>query len=392
MDVASSHDVGLTSLYTLSLLEQAKIAPALSSAKRTLALDSQRIQSWLVLSECQSRSSDQLSALSTLRQALTRFPDSLQVSWAYGLALVKNGQYQDAIAPLEDVMYRRSDPSVVFELAKCYFKTQQYSSATELNMMLVERYPSNAIYLRATGESLLALKRIPEAVDKLVAACSLDSTSIETYLLLTGAYQEQGDSSRALVVAATAVSVAPKDAMAWYNLGLLRMKHKQFDSAAKALGRAIALRPSYGEAYFNLALTHEERGFLEDATNAFKRCALVSAQLAPDAYNSLAIMYRRNGQLDEALRAHQQAISLRDTSSVLHISRINSCMEAERCDLAATFIDEALVKFPNQQQVLYTCARCLLRVGDNQRVQQIIERLENTSPDLAVQLKTLLRL
>jgi predicted Zn-dependent protease len=67
-------------------------------------------------------------------------------------------------------------------------------------------------------------------------------------------------------------------------------------------------------------------------------------------------------------------------------------MEAERCDLAATFIDEALVKFPNQQQVLYTCARCLLRVGDNQRVQQIIERLENTSPDLAIQLKTLLRL
>jgi tetratricopeptide (TPR) repeat protein len=180
--------------------------------------------------------------------------------------------------------------------------------------------------------------------------------------------------------------------MAWYNAGLLQVKHRQYDGAAKALKKAIALRPNYGEAYFNLAVVYEQTGFTEDAANAFKRCALVLPAMAPDAYNSLAIMHRRNGNLTEALKAHEQAISLRDTSAVLHISRINSCHEAEKCAIAEGFIDDALRRFPNDAQVVYTCAKCTIRLGNVERARELIARLEKTSPSLADQLKQLLKM
>jgi Flp pilus assembly protein TadD len=170
------------------------------------------------------------------------------------------------------------------------------------------------------------------------------------------------------------------------------MKQQQYDSASKAFKRAVALKPNYGEAYFNLAIVLEQEGFVEDAAKTFIRCALVSSNLAPDAYNSLAIMHRRNGNLTEALTAHQQAISLRDTSSILHVSRINSCFEAEKCELAEAFISEALQRFPNNPQMLYTCARCLLRIGRADQASMLIARLEKLDPKLAEQLKTLMRL
>jgi tetratricopeptide (TPR) repeat protein len=388
----TSTNAQLNSLYTLSLLQQNKISQALVSAHRSLQLDSTRMQSWLVLAECYSRNNQRAIGLQTLTAAAKRFSDSVQVQWALGMAYVQSGRYQDAITPFEEVMFRRSDPAVMYELARCYFKTEQYTSASELHLLLTERYPNVAIYQLAAGESLLARKKTSEAVAYLDRAITLDSTRTEAYLLLTGALQESGDSARAMNVAADAARRNQQDPMAWYNLGLLRMWQQQYDSASKALKKAIALKPNYGEAYFNLAIVQEQKGFVEDAAKTFVRCALVSSYLAPDAYNSLAIMHRRNGNLTEALTAHQQAVSLRDTSSVLHISRINSCFEAEKCELAEAFISEALQRFPANPQVLYTCARCLLRIGRAEQASILISQLEKLDAKLAEQLIILMRL
>jgi tetratricopeptide (TPR) repeat protein len=390
--IGTSTNTQLVSLYTLSLLQQNKNTQALASARRSLELDSSRMQSWLVLAECFTRNDQRAGALQTLTTASVKFSDSVQVQWALGMAYVQNGRYQDAITPFEEVMFRRSDPAVMYELARCYFKTEQYTSASELHLLLTERYPDVAMYQLAAGESMLARNKTTEAVSYLDRAIELDSTRTEAYLVLTGALQESGDSARALQVAADAVRRNQQDPMAWYNLGLLRMKQQQYDSASKAFKRAVALKPNYGEAYFNLAIVLEQKGFVEDAAKTFIRCALVSSNLAPDAYNSLAIMHRRNGNLTEALTAHQQAISLRDTSSILHVSRINSCFEAEKCELAEAFISEALQRFPNNPQMLYTCARCLLRIGRADQASMLIARLEKLDPKLAEQLKTLMRL
>jgi tetratricopeptide (TPR) repeat protein len=392
MKVAASTDVTMLGLYTLALVQQNKIDQATRSARKTLELDSLRMQSWLMLAECYSRGNSRAACLDILKRATQKFSDSVQTHLAYGLTLVKYGQQADAISPLEEVMFRRPEQTVMYELARCYFATGQFNAAAELYQLLIEQHPDNASYHRGAGESFIAMQKLPEAIRSFDKALQLDSNRIETYLLLTGALTESNDTSRALMVATAASTRFPQDAMAWYNAGLLQVKHRQYDAATRAFKKAINLRPNYGEAYFNLAVAYEQTGFTEDAANAFKRCALVLPAMAPDAYNSLAIMHRRSGNLAEALKAHEQAISLRDTSAVLHISRINSCHEAEKCSLAEDYMTEALRRFPNDAQVLYTCAKCMIRLGKVERAQEIIVRLEKTSPSLADQLKLLLKM
>lgn len=390
LKVTTSLDVNLVSVYTLALMNQNKHQEAVTAATRALSLDSSRMQSWLVLAECCSRAADSKRALSLLQSTARAFPDSLQPRWALGMMYSRLGQYDQAISPLEDVMFRRNDPSVVYELAKCHFKTGQYASAAELYEVLCESYPESAQYHRAAGEALMASRKFERAIQHLEFALSKDSANPENYLLLTGALQEHGDTAKALQVAISNKDRNPNEPMAWYNLGLLRMKNHQLDSALRALKKAVSLKSNYGEAYFNLALVYQERGFVEDASNAFLRCALVSPALAPDAYNSLAIIRRRGGDLDGALQAHQQAIRLRDTSSVLHIARINSCYEAERCAVANPFIEEALGRFPDNPTVIYACCLCLIQSVQTERVKPLLEKLEKLDKPAADRVRVLM--
>lgn len=391
MSIENSSDPNLLGIYTMSLLQQNKSEKALTFAQRSLSIDSTRMQTWLVLAECLSRTNQRDANLRTLEDAARRFPDSVQTTWALGLAYAKAGRYEKAIAPLEDVLFRRSDPSVLVELAKCYFKTGQYSAAAELHQVLVDQFPDVAPYRLAAGESSMSNGKIAQAITHFDAAIRLDSNSREAYLLLTGALQEQGDSARALDIATMTAARYPQDPMAWYNLGLLNMRLQRHDVASKALKRAVGLRPNYGEAYFNLGAAYEQQGFTEDALNAFKRCALVSAQLAADAFNSIAIIHRRSGNLREALSAHTQAIALRDTASVLHIARINTCFDADQCSMAGTFIQAAIEKFPQNPEVLYACLRCLVRTGDMQQISVLHKRLEEVAPELAQQITSMMK-
>jgi tetratricopeptide (TPR) repeat protein len=391
MNIDNTVDPNLLGLYSMALIQQNKSDKALAFAKRSLELDSTRLQAWLVLAECFARTNQRDANLRTLEDAVRHFPDSVQTMWALGLAYVQAGKYETAIAPLEDVMFRRSDPSVLVELAKCYFKTGQFTAAAELHQVLVDQYPNVAPYRVAAGESSMSSGKVTQAIVHFDAAIRLDSNNREAYLLLTGALQEHGDSARAFDIASIAVSRYPQDPMAWYNFGLLNMRLQRHEVATKALKRAVGLRPNYGEAYFNLGASYEQQGFTEDALNAFKRCALVSAQLAPDAYNSMAIVHRRSGNLREALSAHMQAIALRDTSSVLHVSRINTCFDADQCAMAASFIQAAAEKFPRNPDVLYACLRCLVRTGDEKQISELLARLEQLAPELAQQITSMMK-
>jgi tetratricopeptide (TPR) repeat protein len=180
--------------------------------------------------------------------------------------------------------------------------------------------------------------------------------------------------------------------MAWYNLGLLQTEMMQMDSAMYALRKAIAIKPNYSEAYYNLASVYAALGFSEDAIQTYRRCATTSATFAGDSYHALALLYRKLGNFSEALRAHAQAIQITDTSQVYRSERLRTCFDADRCADAAGFIDRDVEQFPKSATVLYHAARCYLRSNRRERAEQLLAALEQINPSLADDLKTLMRM
>ncbi|MBL0320808.1 MAG: tetratricopeptide repeat protein [Ignavibacteria bacterium] len=375
-------------LLTLSQLRQGKDKEALASAHRTIAIDSSIMQAWLMASECEAQLKHPKESISLLQAAHNRFPDSLQPTWALGMAYARSGQCADAIMPLEETMFRRPELiGVMQQLAHCYFATGQINESTQLYERIVDRDPQNTSYRLLYGESLLARGDLEMAAQQYREAITLDPKKTDAYLALTSALRAQKKAEEALLVSRQLTKIDPTEAMGWFNVGLLSLELKQPDSSVRAFKQAIALRPNYSEAFFNLALAYEEKGFREDAIQAFKRCATISPALAPDAYNTLAIIYRKEGLFADAIAAHGQAISLRDTSSIFHAARINTYFEAERCPEATTLLKTEVERFPESAELLYACARCLLRNGERAAVEAIITKLDVLSPALADQLR-----
>jgi len=391
--VKSPKDRTSSLLLTMSLMRQEKLPQALASAQRTVAIDSSLMQAWLIVSECQSKLALTKESISTLLETQRRFPDSLQPTWALGMTYARAGKCADAITPLEEIMFRRPDVlGVVQQLAQCYFTTQRYAEAVDLFGRVVERDPNNANIQRLYAEALLANKLFDSAVSHIREAIRLNPKEPGAYLILSGALQELNKTDEALAASKRVTVIAPHDPMGWYNVGLLHLALNQHDSAIRAFKQCVSLRPNYPEAYFNLGLAYEHRGFQEDAIISLKRCASLSPLLAPDAYNSLAIMYRKEGRFEEAVAVHGEAIALRDTSISLRVSRINTYYEAEKCGLGQAVVNAELLRFPNEPEILYSAGRCLLRTGNVARVEAILIKLDALSPFWAEQLRSIIKI
>lgn len=388
----NSRDRTSALLLTMAQFRQGKNEAALLSAHKTIALDSSLMQAWLIAAECESQLQRSGDAITTLLEARRHFPDSIQPTWALGLAYARNGQCEDAIAPLEETMFRRPDMNgVVQQLAQCYFKTGKVAESVELYARVVEQDPGNSNARLAYGEALMAGRQFDSASVQLREAIRLQPQKAEAYLALTSVLQELKMPEEAMTVSRELTRVSPNDPMGWYNVGLLSLDAQQPDSAIRAFKRAISLKANYAEAYFNIAFAYEERGFDEDAISALKRCATISPLLAPDAYNSLAIMYRKSGRFTEAVSTHVQAIALRDSSVVLHASQLNTYHEAQQCAAAKELLDAELLRFPNSPEILYAAGRCLLRNGEIERVKVIVEKLSVTDTVMAEQLRFLMK-
>jgi Flp pilus assembly protein TadD len=183
----------------------------------------------------------------------------------------------------------------------------------------------------------------------------------------------------------------PVDADGWYNLGTALHRVGRFDSAVRALRQAVKVRPNFGEAYFNLGLALDQAGFAEDAIQALRRAALVNANLAATSYNSMAIVLRLQGRIDEALEAHRQAISVNDTATVLHTELSTSLYVAKRFDEAYAYLTEQRKRFATDPYIAVGLGRVCVRTGRREQALSLIDELQESNPAFADELRTMMK-
>ncbi|OJX57289.1 MAG: hypothetical protein BGO89_12450 [Candidatus Kapaibacterium thiocyanatum] len=341
-------------LLGMAELESGAPLAALDAVQRVIASNPGIMSAYLFSAECRQRLKQPDSAVAVLRTAARLFPDSLQPDYALGMLYFRAARYDDALTPLETVVFKRPDfLPAIRQLAVCYAKLDRLQEASDLLGRVLEESPADVQTRIWLAETQLGLKHY--------------------------------DSTAALYE--TAVKDRPNDADAWYNYGIARQNLGQVDSAIKYFRRAIAIRPSFPEAYFNLAISYQQRGFDEEAVQAFRRAALQRPSLAADSYNSIAVIYRGQGRFDEAMEAHQQSIALNDTNALYRASVGNTYFAASKFEEGRRYLEEALRKFPDDTELLFTLARHYIRLGDLDKAKAIESDLDKRAPELSAQLR-----
>jgi tetratricopeptide (TPR) repeat protein len=60
------------------------------------------------------------------------------------------------------------------------------------------------------------------------------------------------------------LAIDPQDDVAWFGLGKAYMEDENFEEAAKALARCVAVKPGYSAAYFALAQSLHKLGRIQE--------------------------------------------------------------------------------------------------------------------------------
>ena len=87
-------------------------------------------------------------------------------------------------------------------------------------------------------------------------------------------------------------------------------KQGKLEEALKAYKKAIAIKPDYADAHYNMATTLEKQGKLEEAVISYNKAISIKPDYA-DAYFNMASTLEAQGKLEEAIDAYKKTLDIK---------------------------------------------------------------------------------
>jgi len=382
-------------IYLLSSYGHLQTSDADAAAERArlaIEADSTLLQAWLLRGEALMMGGKPQDGLEVYAELVRRYPDSARATYAFGVALARNGLCEQAITPLEETMFKRPENlGVVAQLAECYLLTERFQEAADLYGRLYDLEPSDARFRVSFVESLMRLEKYDSVISILRPRTTITPPDTTSLTAIGYAYQQTQQYDEALAALSAVTTATPDNANAWYNLGSAEYNSGDLQGAIRSFKRAISLQPNLGPAWFNMALAYTDEGFVEEAIRAFKRAAVLLPEKASKCYSSIGVINRGLGHIDEAIKAHDRSISLDPDNPEVYASKGHTLVVSDRWEEGRIFLEGALERFPGNAEILYPLAKCYLRVGKVEAAKKIAADLEEHYPIYSSELRMMMR-
>ncbi len=239
----------------------------------------------------------------------------------------------------------------------------------------------DAVSLNVSGDALYNAGRLSEAVAEYEKALSLRADEPNVLNSLGVCHGRLGQMERAADYFGRAVTVAPGDFMAHYNLGLAWMNLGREAEAGPCLARSLELEPEHADTLFQLGALAQKQGNTNQALEHYRRAA-ARPECRPAVHCRLGQMLAASGQGAEAEAAFKEAVkhNPRDTAAlgglaVLYLDR------GANSEIALSLARRAQQQEPEHPRHVGTVARALLALGQAQEASELLEEAVERFPD-----------
>ena len=278
------------------------------------------------------------------RDPLIVDPASRSEPMSIGIAMLRAGRMQEAIAPLESAAAKYPDSSEVHRiLGTTYGAVGNDTKAIEHLRLTVRLAPGDERSRLALARALEAAGRLDEAAQAIRDAINVLPGFAEARWTLAGILEKAGrplEAARELEAAAALPLVAGRAALNWRAAEIYDL-HQNFDRVTALLRQRVRLLPNNPAVHRQLGLVQSRLGRSSDA---FAELAMADLLGGADAESLTAL-----GQL------HLSAGRLEDAQSVLR---------------------RAVAMEPDRQDARYALGRTLLRQGRAREAQEQLDAFQ----------------
>lgn len=224
----------------IEFVEEENWEPAEKSLKRAIEILPDSIAPYTQLSYAYTRQDRGLDAENTLRTAMEKAPQNMAVRVSLARLKIKDKEYEEARALLEEVTDKDSENSKAY-----YYLGLVYSNMKD-------------------GESG-DVKYAEKAEEAFAQAAALDSTDRDAFFNLAFTRMSLKKYAEAVESFRGVVELEPKDKEAWLYLGMCYYQVKNYDLAIDSFDHVIALDPNNGDAYIQRGYAKKEKGLSDEA-------------------------------------------------------------------------------------------------------------------------------
>jgi tetratricopeptide (TPR) repeat protein len=202
--------------------------------------------------------------------------------------------------------------------------------------------------------------------------------SAQELLDLAARHEAAGRREQAIAALRQAVSLAPDNATAHYNLGLTCFKAGRMPDAIVSLRRAVALQPDFGLAQYRLGTALQHQGLEDEAIDTF-RAAVALGTRVRDAHARLGdLLWSRD--MVAAADCFRRAA---DGSTSGRLNAAKALMAEEKFDDAAATLRQALALDPGSLDAEWLLASVLVFQGELGEAVGLFEHVVEQAPEAA---------
>jgi tetratricopeptide (TPR) repeat protein/peroxiredoxin len=165
------------------------------------------------------------------------------------------------------------------------------------------------------------------------------------------------------------IAAKPNNADAYYNLGTLNLRGKNYDQARQYLEQALKLRPNYPEAWNNLGMMAAQQGRPDEAIQDFQQ-SLAQRPNYATAHLNLGNVYRRQKLFDKAQESLTRALALQPDDPETNFSLGMMYAQQSQMQPALDYLQRAVELRPNYAEAINNMGIVFVRQQDYSKAEE----------------------
>ena len=196
------------------------------------------------------------------------------------------------------------------------------------------------------------------------------------------ALKEQGKLEEAIEAYNKALAIKPDYAEAYYNMGNALKDQGKLEEAIEAYNKALSIKPDYAEAYNNMGNALQDQGKLEEAIEAYNKALAIKPDYA-EAYYNMGIALQEQGKLEEAIEAYNKALAIKPDYAEAYYNMGNALKEQGKLEEAIEAYNKALAIKPDYAEAYNNMGNALQEQGKLEEAIEAYNKALAIKPDYA---------